>query len=157
MHAMEIASEANKAGIHANALSQTRYCIEALAIIELGMCRVNGREKVLEDWLKGKVTPGKIRQWLAKEAWPSYGTGLWSESWEDFIAKLAGVVQPYAHYTSQLAQWQSRLHFADPEKKYGIYSKWTDCLRSSKGYSNNLVSHDTELRSRTYLAFKFNL
>ncbi len=115
VHSMEIAYEANKAGIHANALSQTRYCIEALAIIELGICRTNGREAILEDWLKGKASPGKIRQWLAREVWPSYGTGLWSESWEDYMAKLAGAVQPYAHYSSQLAQWQSRLHFANPD------------------------------------------
>ena len=114
VHAMEIAYEANKAGIHANALSQTRLCIEALAIIELGMCRANGREAILENWLKGRLTPGKVRQWLAREVWPSYGAGLWSESWEDFMARLAGAVQPYAHYTSQLAQWQSRLHFANP-------------------------------------------
>lgn len=114
VHAMEIAYEANKAGIHANALSQTRYCIEALAIIELGMCRTNSREAILEDWLKGKTSPGKVRQWLARKVWPSYGTGLWSESWENFMAKLAGAVQPYAHYTSQLAQWQSHLHFANP-------------------------------------------
>lgn len=117
MHSMKIAYEANKAGIHANALSQTRYCIEALAIIELGICRKNGREAILDDWLKGKATPGKIRQWLAREVWPSYGTGLWSESWADFMAKLAGAVQPYAHYTSQLAQWQSRLIFASPGEK----------------------------------------
>lgn len=108
-HAMEIAHDAN-------ALSQTRHCIEALAIIELGMCRTNGREAILEDWLKGEVSPGNVRQWLAREAWPSYGAGLWSESWEDFMAKLAGAVQPYAHYTSQLAQWQSRLHFATPRE-----------------------------------------
>lgn len=120
---MQIAYEANKAGIHANALSQTRYCIEALAIIELGMCRKHGREAILEDWLKGKASPGKVRQWLAKEVWPSYGPGLWSESWEDFMAKLAGAVQPYAHYTSQLAQWQSRLHFADPTES-------TACIES---------------------------
>lgn len=117
VHAMQIAYEANKAGIHANALSQTRYCIEALTIIELGMCRTNGREGMLEDWLEGKASPGKIRQWLARKVWPSYGTGLWSESWEHFMAKLAGAVQPYAHYTSQLAQWQSRLHSIDLGEK----------------------------------------
>lgn len=117
VHAMEIAYEANKAGIHANALSQTRYCIEAMAVIELGICRTNGREAVLEDWLEGRASPGKIRQWLAREAWPSYGTGLWSESWEDFQAMLAGAVQPYAHYTSQLAQWQSRLLFGNPGER----------------------------------------
>lgn len=115
-HSLEIANEANRAGIHANALSQTRYCIESLTIIELGICRTSGREAILEDWLKGKASPGKIRQWLAREVWPSYGNGLWSESWEDYMAKLAGAVQPYAHYTSQLAQWQSRLHFANPDE-----------------------------------------
>ncbi len=117
VHSMQIAYEANKAGVHANALSQTRYCVEALTIIELGICRKNGREAILEEWLDGKASPGKVRQWLAQNVWPSYGTGLWSESWEDFMTKLAKAVQPYAHYTAQLAQWQSRLHFANPGEK----------------------------------------
>jgi hypothetical protein len=113
VHSMKIAQDANRMGIHANALYQTRSCIEALAVIELGICRKSGREEILEDWLTGKASAGKVRKWLATQVWPSYGLGLWSECWEEFIAKLARAVQPYAHYTSQLAQWQSRLHKID--------------------------------------------
>ena len=114
IHSLQIAQDTNKAGIHANSLAQTRYCIEALSIMELGICKNPKREEVLQKWLDGKASPGNLRQWLAKEVWPAYGSGLWTEPWETFMAKLAGAVQPYAHYTAQLAQWQSRLHFSNP-------------------------------------------
>lgn len=108
INSMQIAYDANLAGIHANALAQTRYCIEALSIVELGVTRKAGREETLERWLHNEITPGKLRQWLAREVWPEYGFGLWTESWDTFMGNLAGAVQPYAHYTCQLAQWQSR-------------------------------------------------
>lgn len=104
-----LASEANKEGIHANALSLTRQCIEAISIIELGLCRHDQAEDILIKWSNQKISAGGIRKWLEDNVWQNYGTGLWSEPWNVFFAKLSKAVQPYAHYSSQLAQWQHRL------------------------------------------------
>lgn len=100
------ANTANRDGAHANALAITRQCLEAMSVIELGMCRHPDREDILGKWWSGDVTPGQMRKWLASNVWPEYGSGLWSESWEDFMARLSRAVQPYAHYTGQLSQWQ---------------------------------------------------
>jgi hypothetical protein len=108
---MTLAREANLRGMHANALSITRQCLEAISIVELGLSREDSAAAVLESWLHNKETPGSIRKWLASHAWPSYGKGLWSESWSEFMSKLCKAVQPYAHYSSSLAQWQTRLHY----------------------------------------------
>jgi hypothetical protein len=47
-----------------------------------------------------------LRQWLETNAWRGYGPGLWDESWSDFFGNLARAVQPYAHFTPELLQWQ---------------------------------------------------
>ena len=111
------ANQANRDGMHANALAITRQCLETISIIELGLSKSVGREEILERWWNNKITPGKIRQWLAGNVWPGYGSGLWNEPWEDFMAKLSNAVQPYAHYTGQLAQWQMALQFADRDSR----------------------------------------
>lgn len=120
LHSMQIAYDANKAGIHANALAQTRYCVEALSVIELGVSRATSRETILRKWLAGDLTPGNLRKKMAQEIWTSYGTGIWQETWEEFMGNLARAVQPYAHYTPPLAQWQSRLHGFDPKTSTAI-------------------------------------
>jgi hypothetical protein len=110
---LHIAWEANKNGMHANALATTRLCIEAMSIVELGICKHQDNGYVLSEWKDGKRTLGQVRKWLSANVWPQYGRGLWQESWEEFYGKLAGAVQPYAHFTEQLSQWQSRLHRFD--------------------------------------------
>ena len=113
---MGLAHDANKNGMHANALALTRLCIETISIMELGMCRHSSREGMLLRWEKGKASPGELRRWLARNVWPSYGFGLWSESWETYMRCLAKAVQPYAHYTEQLSQWQSAIRLVDSDK-----------------------------------------
>jgi len=117
---MGLAYDANKEGMHANALSLTRQCIETLSLVELGISRHAGRETILKRWEDGKVSPGQLRQWLAKNLWPTYGSGIWQEDWETFMGHLARAVQPYAHYTPQLAQWQSRIHFMNPSDRTAL-------------------------------------
>lgn len=42
---------------------------------------------------------------LRRTAWPKYGNGLWDESWTEFFTRLAKAVQPYAHCSRELLQW----------------------------------------------------
>jgi len=104
-----LANKANRDGMHANALSLTRQCLEALGIIELGICGHKDSEAVLLRWDRDEITPGKLRAWLEQNVWPQYGSGLWNEPWSTFMREFAAALQPFAHYGSKLAQWQVRL------------------------------------------------
>lgn len=112
-----LANRANREGMHANALSLTRQCLEALTVIELGICRHAEAEAMLLKWDSDALTAGKLRAWLAENVWPLYGSGLWTESWSTFMKEFSAALQPYAHYGSKLAQWQVRLlpSMATPE------------------------------------------
>lgn len=105
-----LANKANRDGMHANALALTRQCVEAISVIELGVCGHPAAEAALLKWDADELTAGKLRAWLQANVWPSYGSGLWSEPWSTFMREFAGAVQPYAHYGRGLAQWQLRLH-----------------------------------------------
>jgi len=105
-----LANRANREGMHANALALTRQCIEALGVIELGICGHADAEQVLLQWDRDKISPGKLRAWLETNVWPKYGNGLWQEPWGVFMREFSAAIQPYAHYTQHLAQWQLRLH-----------------------------------------------
>lgn len=107
---LALSNQANREGSHANALVLTRQCVEAISIIELGLSGHPQAPERLRDWQMDRLTPGGLRQWLSTEVWPAYGTGIWDEPWSAFMAEFARAIQPYAHYTSQLAQWQVRLH-----------------------------------------------
>lgn len=96
--------------MHANALSLTRQCVEAIGVIELGICGHPDAEAQLLKWNGDRLTPGKLRQWLQANVWPPYGSGLWTEPWFTFMGQFPAAVQPYAHYGRSLAQWQLRLH-----------------------------------------------
>jgi hypothetical protein len=109
-----LANNANREGMHANALALTRQCVEAINIVELGLCRHVGAEAVLLQWDADKLNPGRLRAWLQDNVWPQYGSGLWTEVWSVFMREFTAAVQPYAHYSSALAQWQGRLHAFDP-------------------------------------------
>jgi len=109
LDSLMLANRANREGMHANALSLTRQCLEALSVIELGLCRHHDAEAVLLKWDSDAITAGKLRAWLEKSVWPQYGVGLWNEPWSTFMREFAAALQPYAHYGSKLAQWQIRL------------------------------------------------
>ena len=104
-----LANRANREGMHANALSLTRQCLESLTVIELGVCRHAEAEANLLKWDCDALTAGKLRAWLETNVWPQYGSGLWTEPWATFMREFAAALQPYAHYSSKLAQWQVRL------------------------------------------------
>lgn len=115
-----LANQANRDGMHANALALTRQCVEAVGIIEVGICGHPEAEATLLKWEADRLNPGELRAWLEANVWTSYGTGLWDEKWSTFMREFAAAVQPYAHYSRSLAQWQLRLHafqetVGDPE------------------------------------------
>jgi hypothetical protein len=105
-----LANQANRDGMHANALALTRQCVEAISVIELGVCGHPEAEAILLKWDSDDLTPGKLRAWLQANVWPEYGNGMWSEPWSTFMREFAGAIQPYAHYGRSLAQWQLRLN-----------------------------------------------
>lgn len=108
LDSMFLANQANREGMHANALSLTRQCFEALSVIELGICGHIEAETALQKWDADSLSPGKLRKWLDSRVWPNYGSGLWNEPWTTFMREFAAALQPYAHYCSSLAQWQAR-------------------------------------------------
>ena len=112
VNTLRMANLANREGMHANALSITRQCLEAITVIEVGFHQSPDAIQLLERWNDEKVSAGEIRKWLEQNAWKSYGTGLWSEPWNEFMGKICKAIQPYAHYSPQLAQWQDRIHRA---------------------------------------------
>ena len=113
LDALFLANQANRDGMHANALVLTRQCIEAICVIELGICGHPEAESTLVRWEDDRLSPGKLRAWLEDKVWPQYGTGIWNEPWSTFMRELAAAVQPFAHYGQSLAQWQVRLLQAD--------------------------------------------
>jgi hypothetical protein len=95
---------ANRCGLHAVSLALSRQLFETLSIVELGFLGHEGR-KQLARWDDGKVTAGGLRQWLQLVAWPTYPAGLHGLSWTDFMASLGRALQPYAHFSPALLQW----------------------------------------------------
>ena len=70
-----LANQPNREGMHANALALTRQCIEAIGVIELGICGHAESEAMLLKWDADQLTPGKLRAWLEAHVWPAYGCG----------------------------------------------------------------------------------
>lgn len=116
LDSMLIANQANRNGMHANALSLTRQCMEALSIIELGISENSQAKDLLLKWDSDSLSPGKLREWLEQNIWPNYGTGLWTETWAIFMREFAAALQPYAHYCAKLAQWQVSIVPGSPKK-----------------------------------------
>ncbi|MBI1687052.1 hypothetical protein [Caulobacter hibisci] len=112
---LNLAREANRTGLHANALALTRQCVEAIGVVELGICERPGAEAQLMRWAQDDLKPGNLRKWLDQFAWAAYGEGLWTETWSQFMGQFTKALQPYAHYGRDLAQWQmSLVHVMTP-------------------------------------------
>lgn len=95
---------ANRCGLHAVSLGLGRQLFETLSIIELGFLGEGGRQQLVR-WNSGKVTMGGLRSWLQGNAWPGYPAGLSGTSWTDFMVSLGRALQPYAHFSPALLQW----------------------------------------------------
>ncbi len=104
-HSLQTSIETNRDGRHAVALSLLRHAVEALTIVELGLVGTESSYRLLEDWDSGRKSQGELRRALQQSVWPMYGTGLWKEPWAEFFARLAKAVQPYAHCSPELIQW----------------------------------------------------
>lgn len=104
-HSLQTRIDINRDGRHAVALSLLRQAVEALTIVELGLVGSETAYRLLEDWDSGRKSQGELRRALEKSAWLDYGNGLWEEPWAEFFASLARAVQPYAHCSPELVQW----------------------------------------------------
>lgn len=104
-HSLQTSIETNREGRHAVAISLLRHAVEALTIVELGLVDADFSYSLLEKWDSGKKSYGELRQALEQHVWPRYGSGLWDEPWSEFFARLAKSVQPYAHCSPELIQW----------------------------------------------------
>ncbi|MEC5383668.1 hypothetical protein VSX64_23225 [Aurantimonas sp. C2-6-R+9] len=125
LDSLSLANQANREGMHANALALTRQCLEAISVVELGLSTHPDAAHVLLKWDRDKISPGELRRWLSANVWPSYGSGIWTESWSDYMAHLTRAIQPYAHYTSHLAQWQAHLlGQPDPSEPETMYVRF---------------------------------
>lgn len=102
---IESSAVVNKQGRHALGLCLTRQSLEALTVVEIGV-HVPATGDILAAWAEGRRSSGELRKALEASVWPKYGPGLWNEPWAEFFGNLARAVQPYAHYTAELAQWQ---------------------------------------------------
>lgn len=103
---LETSIDANKQGRHSVAICLVRQCLEAFTIIDIGLQDSTYAEPLLLAWSEGKKTAGQLRQNLERDIWPSYGKGLWHESWTEYFGNLAQSVHPYAHYSPELQGWQ---------------------------------------------------
>lgn len=113
---IEASMFANRQGKHSTSISLIRQSVEALTILELGLQSPEWADPIIADWKHGRLSHGQIRAKLEKAIWPSYGTGLWDESWSEYFGNLARAVQPYAHYTPELQGWQDQVIENDSSK-----------------------------------------
>jgi hypothetical protein len=103
---MAVSVQANACGRHAVAICLARQCVEALTLLDVGCQPHAYAAELLSAWEAGRMTQGQLRARLEKDVWLRYGHGLWEEPWQNFFANLARAVQPYAHYSPELKNWQ---------------------------------------------------
>lgn len=104
-HCLDSSMDANEKGRHAVALSLIRQAVEAITLIELGLCDSGFSYPPLLSWSEGRKSHGELRKELERQVWPRYGAGLWNEPWSVYFASLSKAVQPYAHCSPELLQW----------------------------------------------------
>lgn len=110
IHCLNLSIESNRKGQHAVAICLLRQCYESLSLIEVGLIRnTEQRSSLLSDWITGKKTAGALRKVLSESTWPSYGSGLWDESWTTLMGEFTQALHPYAHYSPELQSWQLAL------------------------------------------------
>lgn len=89
-----------------------------MTIIDVGLQVADSRDVIINNWRSGKMTTGALRKHLEREVWPRYGSGLWDEPWKEYFANLAKAVQPYAHYSPEIMEWQKSIVAFDGRKKF---------------------------------------
>jgi len=99
------ALEANRAGFHAVALALARQAMESLTVIEVGLLESSVANELLLGWQSGKLTQGALRKRLEQISWPQLPDTPWQISWLEHMRSLASALQPYAHYSPRLLQW----------------------------------------------------
>ena len=125
--------DANEKGRHAVAISLTRHCIEALTLIDIGLQDEAFAVPLLQRWRDGKKTSGELRQELDNRIWPRYGNGLWDEPWSEFFSNLSKAVQPYAHVSRELLEWQWAVVDSDiRDHKFTVSIGQYDALKASR-------------------------
>lgn len=125
--------EANHKGRHSVAISLTRHCVEALTLIDVGLQDEAFAFPLLDKWRSGKKTSGNLRQELQKKVWPKYGMGLWDEPWGEFFGSLSRAVQPYAHCSRELLEWQfAVLDHDSSDMKFTVAIGTYDPLKASR-------------------------
>lgn len=103
---LRVSSSANEQGLHSVAMGLLRQCVETLTLVDVGLQSSTYAEPLLSEWRAGAKSQGAVRVCLERDIWQRYGTGIWTEPWTDFFGNLSKAVQPYAHYTPQLMEWQ---------------------------------------------------
>jgi len=103
---LETSIEVNKQGRHSVAICLIRQCLEALAVLEVGLQDEAYATPLLLDWSEGRKSSGLLRKNLEQNVWAGYGNGLWDETWSEYFGNLAQAVHPYAHYSAELQGWQ---------------------------------------------------
>ncbi|MDA8317777.1 MAG: hypothetical protein M0010_21815 [Actinomycetota bacterium] len=106
---LAIAAVANRMAFHAIALSLARHSFEAMTIVELGLVNTQDSWSELTRWSEGRATAGSLRKWLEARMWSSYNSGIFDESWTSFMRRLGKTLQPYAHFSPELLQWNFSL------------------------------------------------
>ena len=130
---LDTSIDANQKGRHSVAISLTRHCIEALTLIDVGLQDEAFALPLLDKWRDGKKNSGNLRQGLEKSIWPRYGTGLWDEPWGEFFGNLSRAVQPYAHCSRELLEWQfAVLNHSCGEAKFTVAVGAYDPLKASR-------------------------
>lgn len=125
--------DANEKGRHAVAVSLTRHCIEALTLIDVSLQDEAFAVPLLQKWRDGKKTSGELRQELENKIWPKYRSGLWDEPWSEFFGNLSRAVQPYAHVSRELLEWQWAVIDSDiQDQKFTVAMGQYDPLKASR-------------------------
>lgn len=120
IHCLNLSVEANQKGQHAVSIALIRQCVESLGVIEIGVIknRISSAE-LLQAWKSDQKTAGALRKSLESIAWPSYGEGIWKESWAEYYGEFCKAVQPFAHYSAPLQGWQLAIEERSATEKDG--------------------------------------
>ena len=97
--------QANEVGFHAVALGVARQAMESLTIIEIGFLPAVDANRALSRWQSERDSQGELRKQLSRGLWPHLPPTPWGLTWGDHMTSLAKSLQPYAHFSPSLLQW----------------------------------------------------